>query len=93
MPATRTQVIFTEEQRRQLDARARREGKTLAQVVREAVDAYVTHQQADVDTPRATGRAAREPEDRRARWCDRRRTGIAPPDASIAATVSYTGFA
>ena len=41
MSATRTQVYFTEAQRRQLDARARREGKTLAAVVREAVDAYV----------------------------------------------------
>lgn len=41
MSSTRTQVYFTEEQRRQLDALARREGKTLARVVREAVDAYV----------------------------------------------------
>jgi len=41
MSATRTQVYFTEEQRRQLDARAEREGKTLAEVVREAVDAYL----------------------------------------------------
>ncbi len=41
MSATRTQVYFTQEQRRQLDALARREGKTLAKVVREAVDAYV----------------------------------------------------
>ena len=41
MSATRTQVYFTEEQRRRLDAVARREGKTLAAVVREAVDAYV----------------------------------------------------
>lgn len=41
MLATRTQVYFTQEQRRQLDALARREGKTLAKVVREAVDAYV----------------------------------------------------
>jgi predicted DNA-binding protein len=39
MSATRTQVCFTEEQRRRLDARARREGKTLAALVREAVDA------------------------------------------------------
>lgn len=41
MSATRTQVYFTDEQRRRLDARARQEGKTLAAVVREAVDAYV----------------------------------------------------
>jgi len=41
MSATRTQVYFTEEQRRSLDALAKREGKTLAAVVREAVDAYI----------------------------------------------------
>jgi len=41
MPATRTQVYFTADQRQMLDARARQEGKTLAAVVREAVDAYV----------------------------------------------------
>jgi predicted DNA-binding protein len=40
MPSTRTQVYFTEEQRRRLDAQAEREGKTPAEVVREAVDAY-----------------------------------------------------
>lgn len=34
-------MYFTQEQRRRLDAQARREGKTLAQVVREAVDAHV----------------------------------------------------
>ena len=44
MSATRTQVYFTEEQRRRLDALAKREGKTLAEVVREAVDAYVSHE-------------------------------------------------
>jgi len=42
MSAIRTQVYFTEEQRRRLDARAKQQGKTLAAVVREAVDAYVT---------------------------------------------------
>ena len=40
MSATRTQVYFTEEQRRRLDAWAKQQGKTLAEVVREAVDAY-----------------------------------------------------
>ena len=44
MSATRTQVYFTQAQRRRLDARAAREGKTLAEVVREAVDAYVTEE-------------------------------------------------
>lgn len=49
MSATRTQVYFTEEQRRRLDALAKREGKTLAEVVREAVDAYVTQTPADLE--------------------------------------------
>ena len=48
MSAQRTQVYFTEEQRRRLDARAHREGKTLAAVVREAVDAYVTDEPVDL---------------------------------------------
>lgn len=41
MSATRTQVYFTQEQRRRLDALAERQGKTLAEVVREAVDAHL----------------------------------------------------
>jgi len=49
MSSTRTQVYFTEEQRRQLDALARREGKTLARVVREAVDAYVVQASPHLD--------------------------------------------
>lgn len=44
MSATRTQVYFSEAQRRQLDARARQEGKTLARVVREAVDAHLAQE-------------------------------------------------
>ncbi len=42
MAATRTQVYLTTEQRRRLDEIAATQGKTLAQVVREAVDAYVS---------------------------------------------------
>ncbi len=49
MSATRTQVYFTEEQRRQLDALAKRDGKTLAEVVREAVDAYVAQACPDLE--------------------------------------------
>ena len=41
MSSTRTQVYLTREQRRKLDARAGREGKTLARVIREAVDRYL----------------------------------------------------
>lgn len=50
MSATRTQVYFTEEQRRRLDALAEREGKTLAQIVREAVDSYVPDAPPDLST-------------------------------------------
>lgn len=41
MGATRTQVYLTEEQRRKLDKRRKSEGKTLAAVVRDAVDSYL----------------------------------------------------
>ncbi len=48
--STRTQVYFTAEQRRRIDTLAEREGKTLAAVVREAVDAYTAAAAApDVD--------------------------------------------
>ena len=42
MPAIRTQIYLTKKQRQQLDARRKREGKTLAAVIRDAVDAYMT---------------------------------------------------
>jgi hypothetical protein len=41
MGATRTQIYLTERQRKALDARRRRERKTLAAVVRDAIDAYL----------------------------------------------------
>ena len=53
MAATRTQIYLTKKQRQQLDARRKREGKTLAAVVRDAVDAYVardTAAAADIQT-------------------------------------------
>jgi len=40
MAAIRTQVYLTKKQRRELDTRRKREGKTLAAVIRDAVDAY-----------------------------------------------------
>ncbi len=49
MSAIRTQVYFTRDQRRRLDALAKREGKTLAEVVREAVDSYTAHAAPDLD--------------------------------------------
>jgi len=41
MPATRTQIYLTREQRDRLDDVARREAKTMAQVIRDAVDDYL----------------------------------------------------
>lgn len=41
MATTRTQISLTAEQRKKLDARCKRERKTLGQVVRDAVDAYL----------------------------------------------------
>lgn len=41
MPATRTQVYLTAEQRRRIDEIAQAEGVTLAEVVRRALDAYL----------------------------------------------------
>lgn len=47
MPSTRTQIYLTEEQRRRLDARGHRMGASLAHMIREAVDAYLTDTAAD----------------------------------------------
>lgn len=47
MSAIRTQVYFTEAQRQALDELAARERKTLAEVVREAVDAYLAQSAVD----------------------------------------------
>lgn len=41
MPATRTRIYLTAEQRRRLDERGRREGRPLTSLVREAVDRYL----------------------------------------------------
>ena len=40
--STRTQIYLTDEQRRALDQRAAREGRTLADLIREAVDAFLS---------------------------------------------------
>jgi hypothetical protein len=49
MRSLRTQVYLTRDQRRKLDARARREDKTLASVIRDAVEAYTAEEPPDVD--------------------------------------------
>jgi hypothetical protein len=41
MASLRTQIYLTGEQRHKLDERARRQGRTLAHVIREAVDEYL----------------------------------------------------
>jgi predicted DNA-binding protein len=41
MPATRTQIYLTKQQRQRLDEIRRRDGRSLADVVREAVDQYL----------------------------------------------------
>lgn len=49
MVATRTQIYLTDRQRRRLDERQRREGKTMAAVIRDAIDAYLTEPPASLD--------------------------------------------
>jgi hypothetical protein len=50
MAARRTQIYLTEDQRKRLDERRRRERRTLAELVREAVDAYLTDRSVDPAT-------------------------------------------
>ncbi len=49
MASRRTQIYLTGVQRDRLDAIRRRDRKSLAQLVREAIDAYLGGDQADVD--------------------------------------------
>jgi predicted DNA-binding protein len=44
MPSTRTQIYLTAEQRRRLDARRKRDQRTLAELIRDAVDAYLAEE-------------------------------------------------
>jgi hypothetical protein len=48
MPATRTQIYLTDDQRRRLDARGRRTGAPMARIIREAVDAYLAEDRPDL---------------------------------------------
>jgi hypothetical protein len=47
MAGKRTQIYLTAEQLRRLDERSRREGKTQAELVRRAVDAYLADRTSD----------------------------------------------
>lgn len=49
MPATRTQVYFRADQRRLLDEVAAREGVTIAEIVRRALDRYLEDVGGDVN--------------------------------------------
>jgi hypothetical protein len=57
MAATRTQVYLTEEQRRQIEELRARDGRTLAEVIRTALDEYLaTHGRAALERERAETR-------------------------------------
>ncbi len=43
MASTRTQIYLTDDQRTRLDLLGRRDGRPLAALVRDAVDAYLEH--------------------------------------------------
>jgi hypothetical protein len=49
MASTRTQIYLTPEQRAAIDAKIKREGKSLAGIVREALDQYLAPKPADLD--------------------------------------------
>jgi hypothetical protein len=49
MASTRTQIYLTAEQRAAIDAKIKREGKSLAWIVREALDQYLAPKPADLD--------------------------------------------
>lgn len=48
MPAVRTQIYLTDEQRHALDERSAREGTSMAHLIREAVDEYLKPSESDV---------------------------------------------
>src|SRR5713101_2306488 len=50
MAARRTQIYLTAEQRKRLDERRRRERRTLAELVRQAIDAYLADRSVDPAT-------------------------------------------
>ena len=50
MAATRTQVYLTTEQRKRIDDLRARDGRSLAEVVRAALDAYLDRSQPDAQT-------------------------------------------
>ena len=49
MASTRTQIYLTDDLRRRLDARGRRTGAPMARLIREAVEAYLADDTADLE--------------------------------------------
>ncbi len=60
MPATRTQIYFTEEQRDRIDRAAAARGITMAELVRQAVDEYLSDEIDPAEALAATFGAAPE---------------------------------
>ncbi len=73
MAALRTQIYLTQEQRRELDSLAEREGASLAELIREAVDEYLQARPPDIDAVLAEsfGAAADATAAARSEWRDR----------------------
>lgn len=77
MAATRTQIYITQDQRRRLDQLRKVERKPLAEVIRDAIDAYLQSREAedlDAHFERTAGTMpelvvpSRDEWDRRGRW-------------------------
>jgi predicted DNA-binding protein len=49
MPSTRTQIYLTDDQRRRLDARGKKAGAPMAQLIREAVESYLVDDKVDME--------------------------------------------
>jgi predicted DNA-binding protein len=49
MASTRTQIYLTDDQRRRLDARGKKAGAPMAQLIREAVESYLVDDKVDME--------------------------------------------
>ena len=77
MPALRTQIYLTADQRRELDAISERDGSSLAELIREAVDEYLEMRPADADAALASsfGSVPNAAAPARSEWKQRSRHG------------------
>lgn len=74
----RTQISLTEQERRLLDAAAARTGRSVAALIRDAVDAVYGHEstiEADIALMRAAFGSWRDRDEDGAAWVDRLRPG------------------